>query len=320
MSRIALARQIVGLIGPEVFWQDAYTGWPSHVLVRGESGLQSVALHVSVVSPHSRQPWEWRFQNPASCPPVVAPNNSLPVLVGLDEIGGRPVLVVADGRSRLGRATRFGILFNKRISQEAANTGWSEQVSSSGERIYATWPRLFPLLVQILWAGGGISTKPIADAAKTSGLLDEDTTQARERARRTVASYVRDAKFSMQVKDAYGHRCAMCQVGLGLVAGAHIFPVSAPGSPDSIWNGMALCHNHHSAFDSHTVWISRDYMLRIDPQLFQRWDLNPESARFLYQTSQVLRVPLAIEERPRHDMLQARYNYYAEEYRWAPPF
>ena len=308
------------MIGSAVTARDVATGWPSRVLARTDAGSERIALHVSQVSPHSREEWEWRFQNPASSTPVSAPGASLPLLVGLDAIDGRPVLIVVDGRSRIGRAARFSILFNKRISREAAASGWSEQISTTGERIFAMWPKLFPLVVEIIRAGVEIEAPTIATAASAAGLLEEDSDQASERARRTVSTLVRDAKFSGLVKEAYKYRCAMCQVGLGLVAGAHILPVSAPGAPDKVWNGVALCHNHHAAFDAHRIWIASDNAISLSPEIVENGRGNIESARFLEQTRASLWVPTVAAKRPRRDMLEQRYQYYRGQYDWAPAF
>lgn len=320
MARPDLARDIVALIGPAAVLRDAGTGWPSRITIETEQGLRRVALHVARVSPHARKPWEWRFQNPATRDPVRAPGGSLPLLVGLDEIDGRPVLVVVDGSSREGRDARFSILFNKRISREAAALGWSEQKSTSGERIFALWPRLLPLLVEVLGAGVEVPARPIVDAAEAAGLLDDNSAEAGARARRTVSSYVRDAKFSRLVRDAYQHRCAMCQVGLGLVVGAHILPVCAPNAPDSVWNGISLCQNHHSAFDAHKLWIAKDYSIQLSPKIIEEGQANVESTRFLEQTRERLWLPPAANRRPREAMLAGRYQYYQEQYEWAPAF
>jgi hypothetical protein len=319
-SRPQLAQQVSALVGSAVTVRDISTGWPSRVLVRTNSGNERVALHVSQASPHARKEWEWRFQNPASSVPVSAPAASLPLLVGLDEVNGRPVLVVVDGRSRLGRTTRFSILFNKRISREAAVNGWSEQTSTSGERIFAMWPRLFPLVVELILAGVDIEVPLVAAATSAAGLLEDDSEEAGERARRTVSALVRDAKFSRRVKKAYEHRCAMCQIGLGLLAGAHILPVSAPGALDKVWNGIALCHNHHAAFDAHKIWIASDSSISLKPSFVEEANASVESARFVTQTRPKLWTPTDPRKRPKSEMLEQRYGYYAGQYDWAPAF
>jgi hypothetical protein len=243
----------------------------------------------------------------------------MPILVGRDEIEGVEVLVAVDGTSRVGRLARFSILFNKRICREAARDGWSEQTTSSGETIYAMRPRLFPLLVEMFAADVALPAPLVIGATKASGLLDDDTEASSERARRTVSSYVRDVRFSRDVRAAYEHRCAMCRVGLGLVAGAHILPVSAPGAPDRVWNGLALCHNHHSAFDSFNIWIDSDYSVRIKPDFTDSAAGQRESAAFLESTRPALWVPREANRRPRPTMLAGRYEYYEQAYEWAPP-
>lgn len=287
MSRQDLAREIVGLVGPSAVMQEEGGGWPSRVALQTGDGNRGVALHVSRVSSHSRKPWEWRFQNPENRTPVTAAGGAYPLLVGLDHVNGRPILVVVDGTSRVGRQARFSILFNKRICREAAGSGWSEHTSNTGERIFALWPRMLPMLLEVLEAGVDVPFRPIVEAAEASGLLEENTEQAGERARRSVSAYVRDAKFSKLVREAYNYRCAMCQISLGLVAGAHILPVSAAGAPDRVWNGISLCHNHHAAFDAHDIWIGPDYIVRLSPTIIAAGDDTPESARFTSNNSAI---------------------------------
>lgn len=317
MTRQQLAAHIVDEIGNDVAAvQEIGTGWPSLVDVRVSQGVVPVSLHASKVSPHSRRDYEWRFQNPGNRTPVT--DDGLPILVGLDNVNGQEVLIAVDGRTRVGREARFSILFNKRISNEAAVSGWSEQTSGTGESIYAMHPRLFPLLVELLLAGVELPATTVVNATRASGLLEDDTDASGERARRTVSSYVRDVRFSRDVRAAYEHRCAMCRVGLGLVAGAHIMPVSAPGAPDRVWNGMALCHNHHNAFDRFNIWINADYSVRVKPAFQQTANGQAESLAFIAQTRPQLWVPTAVAMRPRRDMLEGRYAYYEQDYEWAP--
>lgn len=321
MARVDLAYQMVSLVGPAVaIMRDPGTGWPSKVDIRSGNNLVPVSLHVAVASPHSRQPWEWRFQNPGARPPVQAENGELPILVGLDDIDGQPVLIATDGESRVGRVARFSILYNKRISQEAARVGWSEQVNTNGDRIFALRPHLFPLLVDILRAGVEIPAGTIAQAAAIAGAIDDPDDAANERIRRQINAYVRDQKFGRNVRMAYENKCAMCRIGLDLIVGAHILPVQAPGAPDQVWNGIGLCHNHHSAFDKHNLWIGADYGIQISPSLREAARGDEESTQFLAQTRDELWVPAAPGSRPRVEMLKRRYEYYDEEYQWAPDF
>jgi hypothetical protein len=319
MTRPQLAQHIVALIGDQVAEMRVVgTGWPSVIEVETALGSRSVALHVSRASPHARRDYEWRFQNPGNRSPVDAPGGSTPILVGVDTVGDTEVLIVVDGTTRLGRDARFSILYNKRLAREAARTGWSEQVTGTGERIFGMLPQLFPAFLEMLSADILLPTPAVISAVQSSGLLDGEAPASAERARKTVSTYVRDARFSKEVRIAYGHRCAMCGVGLGLIAGAHIMPVSAPGSADRVWNGLALCHNHHAAFDAFNIWADSDFSIRIRPGFSAAAAKQPESVAFLASTLPNLRLPDRAQQRPRRDMLIGRYGYFAEEYGWAP--
>ncbi|NEV64307.1 HNH endonuclease signature motif containing protein [Thiorhodococcus minor] len=60
----------------------------------------------------------------------------------------------------------------------------------------------------------------------------------------------------------------MCGLGSGLIEGAHIYPVEASDSKDELWNGIALCRNHHRAFDLHRIAVHTDtWQLEIHPDL-----------------------------------------------------
>jgi hypothetical protein len=319
MTRTDLARSIVNQVGDEAIeLVDLGTGWPTLVNVRISTGQVPVALHVSNASPHARKDYEWRFQNPATRPPVTDPAGSIPILIGLDTSGASDVLIVTDGRSRLNRVARFSILFNHRISTEASQNGWSEYVSGSGEHVYAMKPKLLPLAIELILGGLVIGVQPIAEAAKASGLIENDNVETANRTKRIAWTYVRDAKFSRIVRSAYNNKCGLCGVELGLVVGAHIYPVNAPNSEDRVWNGIALCHNHHSAFDSHNIWLNSDYSVRIRQEYINASTGKPESERFINQTRNELLLPHTVNDRPRRDMLIARYDYYEESYRWAP--
>ncbi len=61
--------------------------------------------------------------------------------------------------------------------------------------------------------------------------------------------------FRQAIIDAYDYKCAVCALKINSpdasqweVEAAHIVPYSASGK-DDIWNGLALCHLHHWAFD-----------------------------------------------------------------------
>ncbi|MDE1824356.1 MAG: HNH endonuclease [Candidatus Micrarchaeota archaeon] len=98
----------------------------------------------------------------------------------------------------------------------------------------------------------------VIQKAATAALLDSDLTILPEPRRRSVKEFnyaVRDKRFSKYVLQAYGHKCAICKTQLKLVEAAHIVPVKDNGT-DEVVNGIALCANHHKAFDDGLILLS----------------------------------------------------------------
>lgn len=92
----------------------------------------------------------------------------------------------------------------------------------------------------------------------------ESLTTERERIVREVGRLSRLASFRRQVMFAYGERCAVTRVQLRLVDAAHILPVGAPGSSDSVVNGIALSPTYHRAYDLGLIYLHDDYTMRLN--------------------------------------------------------
>ncbi|MDP1868480.1 MAG: HNH endonuclease [Bradyrhizobium sp.] len=320
MARPELFQSICDFVGPATCKVIAVdTGWPGIVEITALDGTtHSVALHASLVGSHSRKAYERRFQNPATKPPVVAPGIAIPILVGLAFKGLQPILVAIDGRSRVGRVARFSILFHEDLVAKAASEGWAEYVSHTGEHIFAMHPKLLGIFVQSMIAGVFPDSRELARASSASGIVDDDDEASADRARRVALTLVRDARFGKDVKDAYNDRCAMCDLSLGLVVGAHIFPVSAAGSVDKVWNGVALCQNHHAAFDKHYIWIDPDsYEVKLKPEIIALATTDEAVETFRHNTKPLISVPGRAALRPRPTMFERRYLHYHPFYEWA---
>ncbi|MBM3855597.1 MAG: hypothetical protein FJ399_21005, partial [Verrucomicrobia bacterium] len=87
---------------------------------------------------------------------------------------------------------------------------------------------------------------------------------------RISRSHVRDAAFRRAVAIAYDDACAVCglQDVMGkarFVQACHIFPHHLEGA-DDIRNGIALCQNHHEAFDGGLFTLDEDYRLMWSPR------------------------------------------------------
>lgn len=324
-ARGALANHVCALVGADVTQNvEPGSGWPARLDIIGGGDPTPVTLHVATVTEHDRdppKPYEWRFQNPGQNKPPVSLNGSLPLLVGVDLLP-TPVLVVVDARSRLGRMTRFSILFHERVLAEAREAGWSEYVSNKGERMFAMHPRLLPVLVEMLSTDAVPPARELALAAQAAGLpegIGDDTVLAAvaNRARRAALVLVRRTRFGETVRQAYGGRCCMCGLGIGLVQGAHIKPVSAPGSTDHVWNGLALCANHHGLFDSHRLWVNPDtYQVIRHPSLLEAAEADPVVAQFNAGTRDTIELPAVAAHHPRPDMFRERYELFEAAYVW----
>lgn len=86
----------------------------------------------------------------------------------------------------------------------------------------------------------------------------------RRRIIQQVSRLSRLGSFRRQVLFAYGNRCAVTRVQLGLVDAAHILPVGAPSSSDDIQNGIALSPTYHRAFDNGLIYLDDEYRMRLN--------------------------------------------------------
>jgi predicted restriction endonuclease len=165
---------------------------------------------------------------------------------------------------------------------------------------WAFLPPLLPAFIELYQKRIPIEPMTMQIAAVSSGLVDELDAASANRARQTVTRLVRSAEFGQKVVTAYGKKCAMCGINLGLVSGAHILPVSSVSSVDEVWNGIALCENHHRAFDSHRLWVEPgNRALKIHPDILEHASSNEYSKAFVNAT------------------FRERYRYFNDVYDWA---
>ena len=104
--------------------------------------------------------------------------------------------------------------------------------------------------------GGDLAPSP-AEAGMVPGYIEE------ARRRITVVRTQRSPLFARGVKIEYDYACAVCLAQMGIVEAAHIVPVSEGGS-DDLWNGIALCPNHHRLFDCRLFVVDPELIVRID--------------------------------------------------------
>ena len=79
-----------------------------------------------------------------------------------------------------------------------------------------------------------------------------------QRERAAALRALRDPGFRSRVLRAYHHKCAVCGIDLDFVIAAHVVSVGQGGS-DETKNGIALCPNHHEAFDMGFIGFDENY-------------------------------------------------------------
>lgn len=83
-------------------------------------------------------------------------------------------------------------------------------------------------------------------------------------AMREMKQRLHQPAFRARVLNAYGVRCAVCNLQMGpLLEGAHITPDSDASSSTSVRNGISLCKIHHSAYDRAILGIDTSYSIHI---------------------------------------------------------
>ncbi|MHA1872637.1 MAG: HNH endonuclease [Candidatus Heimdallarchaeaceae archaeon] len=115
-----------------------------------------------------------------------------------------------------------------------------------------------------------ISTREFEILSKEELISEEDLERElipdeRKKAVRKINAYIRKDKFRRSVMKVYNSKCAFCKIQLNLPEACHILPVSA-GGYDTIDNGIALCPNHHKAFDDGLIDIDDSYVIRVNKE------------------------------------------------------
>ena len=317
-SRLENAEELVRLTGDRILIEEHRNDWPARATVRRGNELVPVSLHVGRVglSHRGRDDVERRYQNPGDKSPVtLLAGTACALVIGIWDEVEQTVLVAHDARRRIGepvaRASHFVPLWTLLA---AVTQGWAEHESGTGERIVAFLPHLFPVFFEL--ALGDIAAPPVGVTAVAEAASPEP--DAVERARRQTSVLVRDQRFRERVVGAYGGECAMCGLDLGLVQGAHIYPARAPQSHDEIWNGLALCANHHTAFDQHAIWVEpASLRLLVHPRLSAGGVRNATCATFVGSHYGALVRPADPAAHPRPEMFMQRYAFHEGKYAWA---
>jgi putative restriction endonuclease len=95
-------------------------------------------------------------------------------------------------------------------------------------------------------------------------------------------------------------------VQLRLVDAAHILPVGAPGSTDTVRNGLALSPTYHRAFDAGLIYLDENSNMRLNEgrlQVLQTLGLAGGIERFREPLGQIF-LPPDPNQRPSPDFIR----------------
>lgn len=94
---------------------------------------------------------------------------------------------------------------------------------------------------------------------------DEVDTYVSDQRRTLMARRLsRDSRFSPRVRQEYNDSCAVCGIQMEIIEGAHIIPIIEEDGRDEVWNGIALCANHHKLFDAYAFSVDQSLCVALN--------------------------------------------------------
>ena len=253
---------------------------PAKFLVSGPTlGSLSIWVYIKNLTPADRSdPDEYRIQLRSEILPLDFNPGGPTVLLGYH--AGSELFVGFDARtvSTGARTQLSGGYVSLRTVMRAKRRGMTFDRDRRNRIAVGLRPEmLMPYCLhasEIHWAAdegevAAILSKTAAVFSATDGVaFEEDELNAipaeRQRLLRSVYVLAREAGFRRRVLEAYGMRCAVSGMQLGIVEAAHILPVRVTGSTDRVDNGLSLLPQYHRAYDSGLIYLSPDYMMRFN--------------------------------------------------------
>ncbi len=193
--------------------------------------------------------------------------------------------------------------------QQALNFGFGFYTNQHGEITVAFRPSEllhYTLNKDILHHGGrDVQTMNILNRIATITPVApeeiEALSQPRQRVVATVNKLVRATNFRDQVMHAYGNHCAITRTQLKLVDAAHILPVGADKSIDSVRNGIALSPTYHRAFDQGLIYLTADLRMVLNQKRIEHLNslqLLGGIDTFTSHLNRVIHLPTDPNQRP----------------------
>lgn len=189
------------------------------------------------------------------------------------------------------------------VMNRAAEHGFAAGTRASGDVVVAFRPQLlaaYCLNVRELHESPELSSGWTTPTEGSSPPSPDTGEHVRETVERTLKLAFRAWDFSHRIRSAYRNRCAICGLGLDLIEGAHIVPVAWPGSSDETDNGLALCKNHHAAYDRGIISVSPEYEIQVSERVRGRDDLSTLDQSWIddFHGRLLVALPKASRDRP----------------------
>jgi hypothetical protein len=302
---------------------DVGDAWPAEVEIERDGALIRGWLHAAPVTTHARgRSGEVRLQPPGQYRPVLSVDrdHQFSIIVGFME-GSESVVAIPAGR-HMERNERWTVTFNDALLLEAASSGWTSATrpvrhsASETEDVVAFLAPLLPAYMLMEVDGSFPEPLDISLAVRASGLVEEpQDSPSRRRALTATYGLQRTSGTSGRVIRAYDGKCAMCGIGLGIVVGAHVYPVAAGDSTDALDNVVCLCENHHRLFDSHGLWLDPNSREIVMNPAYADVD-SAASQAFLDSTFSHLSDPVVAANRISAKNIARRNDYFTNNYAW----
>ncbi len=196
-------------------------------------------------------------------------------LLGYSPLFG--VFTVWDANLHFDSAYSKNLQFKENLLETCLLTGWAvgdlRRTDNGPEVRLAVHPLHLPHYLAMMKEADAKNLRGEARRdffiSKSPQVITEDEqplpviTPAAPRNRIASTRLSRSASFRSSVLAQYDQTCAVCEVQLRIVEGAHIIPVHDQRCRDEVWNGVCLCRNHHRLFDLRIIRLDSSGIVRV---------------------------------------------------------
>lgn len=215
----------------------------------------------------TRSPEEYRIQMTTVEPPLAMNPNGPTLLMGWNPehavFGGFDIKRHADGFQPGSNSVQISLS----ALRSAQSFGWGFYTNQYNEIAVAFEPAEMVNYISNaadLHSQGAKAVSLLNRVIRLEAVTEQEIESqptSRKRIIQTISKLARGTNFKKQVVSAYGQRCAVTRTQLKLIDAAHIYPVEAEDSTDSVRNGICLAPTYHRAFDHGLIYLTTDFKM-----------------------------------------------------------